>query len=501
MKKIIITIDGHSACGKSTLAKALANELNYGYIDTGAMYRAVTFYFLENRVNIQKTAEMEKALKRISITFKNTVGGNRTYLNGKDVEDVIRKMFVSKNVSHVSAISTVRRMVVKQQVKMGKLKGIVMEGRDIGTVVFPNAELKIFLTADEEVRVNRRYNELTKKGQKVSVKSIKDNLLERDHIDSTRKDSPLKKAKEAVLIDNSSITQKEQLAMVLALSTERIRKLSIVDKNIVPIISKSEHKKNTRPVDSKRKNLPISKNKTTTTTQKKITQNQTNKKVTTQSTKPSTQKRTDQSTNENKKAPQKNTIQNQTSKKVTTQSTEPKTKKRIDRSTNENKKAPQKNTIQNQTSKKVTTQSTEPKTKKRIDRSTNENKKAPQKNTTQNQTSRKVPTRGTKPNQKKRANKLAQNKNSTQQGLLKIQGDQKTVERKTKPTPKPKAKQPVKNVVQQIVKSTPTSKKKANKPTPKSQKSNHKKVLSTSRGKNSIKQKNKKIGTKTPNQK
>ena len=426
MKKIIITIDGHSACGKSTLAKALANELNYGYIDTGAMYRAVTFYFLENRVNIQKTAEMEKALKRISITFKNTVGGNRTYLNGKDVEDVIRKMFVSKNVSHVSAISTVRRMVVKQQVKMGKLKGIVMEGRDIGTVVFPNAELKIFLTADEEVRVNRRYNELTKKGQKVSVKSIKDNLLERDHIDSTRKDSPLKKAKEAVLIDNSSITQKEQLAMVLALSTERIRKLSIVDKNIVPIISKSEHKKNTRPVDSKRKNLPISKNKITTT-QKKITQNQTNKKVTTQSTKPSTQTRTDQSTNENKKAPQKNT--------------------------------------------------------------------------TQNQTSRKVPTRGTKPNQNKRANKLAQNKNSTQQGLLKIQGDQKTVERKTKPTPKPKAKQPVKNVVQQIVKSTPTSKKKANKPTPKSQKSNHKKVLSTSRGKNSIKQKNKKIGTKTPNQK
>ena len=463
MKKIIITIDGHSACGKSTLAKALANELNYGYIDTGAMYRAVTFYFLENRVNIQKTAEMEKALKRISITFKNTVGGNRTYLNGKDVEDVIRKMFVSKNVSHVSAISTVRRMVVKQQVKMGKLKGIVMEGRDIGTVVFPNAELKIFLTADEEVRVNRRYNELTKKGQKVSVKSIKDNLLERDHIDSTRKDSPLKKAKEAVLIDNSSITQKEQLAMVLALSTERIRKLSIVDKNIVPIISKSEHKKNTRPVDSKRKNLPISKNKITTT-QKKITQNQTNKKVTTQSTKPSTQKRTDQSTNENKKAPQKNKIQNQTSKKVTTQSTEPKTKKRIDRSTNENKKAPQKNTTQNQTSRKVTT-------------------------------------RGTKPNQKKRADKLAQNKNSTQQGLLKIQGDQKTVERKTKPTPKPKAKQPVKNVVQQIVKSTPTSKKKANKPTPKSQKSNHKKVLSTSRGKNSIKQKNKKIGTKTPNQK
>ena len=226
MKKIIITIDGHSACGKSTLAKDLAGQLKYGYIDTGAMYRAVTFFFLENRVNIQKTAELERALTKINITFKNTVRGNRTFLNGKDVEDVIRKMFVSKNVSHVSAISAVRKVIVKQQQQMGKNKGIVMEGRDIGTVVFPKAELKLFLTADADTRTKRRYNELKNKGQNVSMKSVKANLMERDHIDSTRKDSPLKKAKEAIIIDNTNLTQKEQLAMALALAKERIRKLS-----------------------------------------------------------------------------------------------------------------------------------------------------------------------------------------------------------------------------------------------------------------------------------
>ena len=155
------------------------------------MYRAITYFFLENRVNIQKTAELERALKKIKITFKSTVAGNRTFLNGVDVEDVIRKMFVSKNVSHVAAISTVRKMVVKQQKEMGTQKGIVMEGRDIGTVVFPKAELKIFLTADEDVRTQRRYNELKHKGQQVSLKAVKSNLLERDHIDSTRKDLSL----------------------------------------------------------------------------------------------------------------------------------------------------------------------------------------------------------------------------------------------------------------------------------------------------------------------
>jgi len=155
LKKIIITIDGHSACGKSTLARQLAEKLKYGYIDTGAMYRAVTYYFLENRVNVQKTREVDIALDKIDIHFKSTVGGNRTFLNGVDVEDAIRKMFVSKSVSHVAAMSKVRRKVVKQQQEMGKQKGIVMEGRDIGTVVFPKAELKLFLTANEDVRTQK----------------------------------------------------------------------------------------------------------------------------------------------------------------------------------------------------------------------------------------------------------------------------------------------------------------------------------------------------------
>ncbi|MFK8006828.1 MAG: (d)CMP kinase [Saprospiraceae bacterium] len=455
MKKIIITIDGHSACGKSTLAKALANELNYGYIDTGAMYRAVTFYFLENRVNIQKTAEMEKALKRINITFKNTVGGNRTYLNGKDVEDVIRKMFVSKNVSHVAAISTVRKMVVKQQIEMGKLKGIVMEGRDIGTVVFPKAELKIFLTADEEVRVNRRYDELIKKGQKVSIKSIKDNLRERDHIDSTRKDSPLKKANEAVLIDNSNITQKEQLAMVLGLSTERVRRLSVVDKKIVS--SKPKPQKTTRLTASKSANQPISKNQKST--KKSTTQNQTNKKPVAQKTKPNTQKRTNQPTSNKQRVAQKNANQNQPNKKTTNQNTKPNPQKRTNQPASNKPKVAQKNTNQNQPNKKTTTQNTKPN---------------PQKRTNQ-------------PNPK--------NQNSAQQSFLKIQTEEKPVERKKKTAPKRETKQSAKKVVQQKTKSTPTTKKKTNKPTPKTPK----KVQPKSTSETSTEVKKKKVRTKRKN--
>ncbi|MEM6966356.1 MAG: (d)CMP kinase, partial [Bacteroidota bacterium] len=295
LKKVIITIDGHSACGKSTLAKALANELNYGYIDTGAMYRAVTYFFLENRVNIQKTMELEKALKKIKITFKSTVGGNRTFLNGLDVEDTIRKMFVSKNVSHVAAISVVRKMVVKQQKEMGKRKGIVMEGRDIGTVVFPKAELKIFLTADEEVRVKRRFEELKNKGQRVSLKNVKSNLAERDHIDSTRKDSPLKKAKESVVIDNSNLTEKEQLQMVLALANERIRVLS------APTTPKRKATRTTnKPKPSaatkntKAKANTASNKKTTNTTitaQRKNNQQKDTRKTTNTNTKSTTPKR------------------------------------------------------------------------------------------------------------------------------------------------------------------------------------------------------------------
>jgi len=514
LKKIIITIDGHSACGKSTLAKALANELNFGYIDTGAMYRAVTFYFLENRVNIQKTAEMEKALKRINITFKSTVGGNRTYLNGKDVEDVIRKMFVSKNVSHVAAISPVRRMVVKQQIEMGQLKGIVMEGRDIGTVVFPKAELKIFLTADEEVRTNRRYDELIKKGHKVSIKSIKENLRERDHIDSTRKDSPLKKAQEAVLIDNSNITPKEQLAMVLGLSIERIRTLTIADNKIAAAKSKPEPQKNTRPTTSKNTNQPAPKNQNTP--QKNTPQNQPNKKVTAQNIKPSPQKRTNQPTPKNQKVPQKNTPQNQPNKKATVQNTKlspqkgtnqpaPKNQKIPQKNTTQNQpnkkitaqntklspqkrtnqpapknqKAPQKNTPQNQPNKKATVQNTKPSPQKRTNQPAPKNQKAPQKNTTQNQPNKKITTQNEKPNPQKKSNQpTAKDQNPAQGNFLKNQSNEKPGERKTKPTTQQKAKQPAKKVVQKKPKPTPTAKKKPNKPAQKNQKNEQQKVPS-----------------------
>ena len=498
MKKIIISIDGHSACGKSTLAKALANELNYGYIDTGAMYRAVTFYFLENRVNIQKTAEMEKALKKINITFKSTVGGNRTYLNGKDVEDVIRKMFVSKNVSHVAAISTVRRMVVKQQIEMGKLKGIVMEGRDIGTVVFPKADLKIFLTADEEVRTNRRYNELLKKGHKVSIKSIKDNLRERDHIDSTRKDSPLRKAQEAVLIDNSNITPKEQLAMVLGLSIERIRTLSIADKKIAATKSKPEPQKSIRPTASRSTNQPASKNQKAP--QRNNPQNQPTKKVAAQNTKPTPQKSTNQPAPKNQKAPQRNSPQNQPTKKIATQNTKPTQQKRTNQPAPKNQKAPQKNNPQNQSTKKVAAQNTKLSPQKKTNQPASKNQKAPQKNNPQNQPNRKAVVQNTKPTPQKKSNQpIGKNQNSAKQDFLKTQSDEKSVERKTKPAPKQKAKQPAKKVVQQ--KPKPTAKKKPNKPAPKTQKNVQKKASPKPTGETSTEAKKKKVRTKRTNQK
>ncbi len=537
MKKIIISIDGHSACGKSTLAKALANELNYGYIDTGAMYRAVTFYFLENRVNIQKTAEMEKALKRINITFKSTVGGNRTYLNGKDVEDVIRKMFVSKNVSHVAAISPVRKMVVKQQIEMGKLKGIVMEGRDIGTVVFPKAELKIFLTADEDVRTNRRYDELIKRGQKVSIKSIKENLRERDHIDSTRKDSPLRKASEAVLIDNSNITPKEQLAMVLALSIERIRTLSIADKKLVATKPKPEPQKNTRPTASKRTNQPAPQNqrapqknnpqkqpnkkvaaqneksspqkktnqpapKNQRAPQKKTLQNQPNKKVAVQNEKPSPQKRTNQPTPKNQRAPQKNNPQKQTNKNVAAQNEKSSPQKKTNQPAPKNQRAPQKNNPQKQSNKKVAVQNEKPSPQKRTSQPAPKNQRAPQKKTPQNQPNKKSAVQDTKPTPQKKSNQpIAKSQNSAQQSFLKIQSDEKPAERKTKITPKQKAKQPAKKVVQQKTKPTPAAKKKPNKPAPKVQKNEQKKVTPKPIGETSTEAKAKKVRTKRTNKK
>ena len=224
MKKgIIIAVDGFSACGKSTLAKALAEELDYTYIDTGAMYRAVTLYFLDNQVDWDDTQAVATALAKISIRFQEADGypGRATFLNDQLVEQEIRGMRVSQSVSPVAAVSAVRRFLVDQQQEMGQLGSCVLDGRDIGTVVFPDAKLKIFLTADPQERARRRLSELVAKGQSVSMSEIVDNLRQRDEIDSTRADSPLRQAADAVVIDNTVLTPAEQLAMVATLARMR----------------------------------------------------------------------------------------------------------------------------------------------------------------------------------------------------------------------------------------------------------------------------------------
>lgn len=221
MKKIIIAIDGYSSCGKSTLAKELAHQLNYIYIDTGAMYRAVTLYFIQHNTDINDPQAVKAALSEISVKFRKIKGQIHTFLNNQDVETEIRSMQVSELVSQVSAVSSVRSFLVRQQQEMGKKKGIVMDGRDIGTVVFPNAELKIFLTASAEIRASRRKLEYDLKGINISLEEVMANLAHRDHIDSTRDDSPLKQADDAVLLDNSHLTRKEQLDWVLNLISEK----------------------------------------------------------------------------------------------------------------------------------------------------------------------------------------------------------------------------------------------------------------------------------------
>ena len=218
--KIIIAIDGHSSCGKSTLAKQLAKKLGYVFIDTGAMYRSVTLFALQNglagngQVNEQGLIDRLNELK-IEFRFHAETQLNETYLNDENVEDEIRQLPVSNHVSPVATIKEVRTAMVKLQQEMGKNKGIVMDGRDIGTVVFPKAELKIFMTARSEVRAQRRYDELSEKGLKVNFDEILNNVLERDQIDSSRSVSPLEQAKDALLLDNSDITREEQLEWVL----------------------------------------------------------------------------------------------------------------------------------------------------------------------------------------------------------------------------------------------------------------------------------------------
>jgi cytidylate kinase len=219
-KKIIIAIDGHSSCGKSTMAKSLAQELGYIYIDSGAMYRAVTLYALRNGLIDNGIPDAEKIiaeLENIKITFKwdEVSGRNTTFLNGENVEEEIRRIEVSQNVSPISTIAEVRREMVKQQRENGFNKGIVMDGRDIGTVVFPEAELKIFMTASPKIRAQRRYDELKGKGVEVDFAEIIQNVEGRDEIDSNRETSPLKKADDALVLDNSNLTREQQLQWTL----------------------------------------------------------------------------------------------------------------------------------------------------------------------------------------------------------------------------------------------------------------------------------------------
>lgn len=215
MKKITIAIDGYSSCGKSTMAKDLAREIGYIYIDSGAMYRAVTLYCLENGLFTSEgidTNRLEAEMPNIRISFQLNPDTQRpmTHLNGENVEDRIRSMEVSSHVSPVAALPFVREALVKQQQEMGQAKGIVMDGRDIGTVVFPDAELKIFVTASAEIRAQRRYDELKAKGQEASFEEILQNVKERDYIDQNRPVSPLRQAEDAILLDNSHLTIEEQ---------------------------------------------------------------------------------------------------------------------------------------------------------------------------------------------------------------------------------------------------------------------------------------------------
>lgn len=228
-KDIIIAIDGHASCGKSTLAKDLAKELKYNYIDTGAMYRAVTLYALENNIIDGEKIDKEKLLKEmeninISFNFNSELEKSETFLNGKNVENLIRSLNVSNYVSPISTIGFVREKLVALQQEMGKLKRIVMDGRDIGTVVFPNAELKLFLTANAEVRAQRRFNELNAKGENPNYDEIYKNVITRDKIDSTREIAPLKQADDAIILDNSEMSIEEQYIWTKNLIQEKFGK-------------------------------------------------------------------------------------------------------------------------------------------------------------------------------------------------------------------------------------------------------------------------------------
>jgi cytidylate kinase len=214
-KNIVIAIDGYSSCGKSTIAKALAKKLHFVYIDSGAMYRAVTLYFLRNNIALDDHDAIVEALNNIDLNFHSRDYQSHITLNDEEVSEEIRQMPVSELVSDVSAIKEVRVEMVRQQQKMGKSKNIIMDGRDIGTVVFPDADLKLFMTADPKVRAERRFKELMLKGEDVTMEEIFENIAHRDYLDTTREESPLVRAEDAIILDNTTMDQTEQLVFVM----------------------------------------------------------------------------------------------------------------------------------------------------------------------------------------------------------------------------------------------------------------------------------------------
>lgn len=211
-KNLVVAIDGYSSCGKSTLAKALAKKLGFIYIDSGAMYRAVTLYFIRNHVDMTDTEAVKDALQHIELNFHSRDYQSHITLNGEEVSEEIRQMPVSENVSEVAANKYVRKDMVKQQQRMGKSKNIVMDGRDIGTTVFPDAQVKFFMTADPKIRAERRFKELQSKGDTTTtMEDVFENIAHRDFLDTTRAESPLTRAEDAVILDNTEITEQEQL--------------------------------------------------------------------------------------------------------------------------------------------------------------------------------------------------------------------------------------------------------------------------------------------------
>jgi cytidylate kinase len=215
IKNIVVAIDGYSSCGKSTLAKALAKKLHFIYVDSGAMYRAVTLYFLRNNTDLKDHDLIIDALEHIDLNFHSRDYQSHILLNGEEVSEEIRQMPVSENVSLIASIKEVRKAMVRKQQKMGKSKNMIMDGRDIGTTVFPDAQVKLFMTADPKIRAERRYNELITKGETVSLEEIFDNLAHRDFLDTTREESPLVRAEDAIILDNTNLTEDEQLEFAI----------------------------------------------------------------------------------------------------------------------------------------------------------------------------------------------------------------------------------------------------------------------------------------------